>query len=100
MKEYDSLQYIYYGSKNARIQSKFNIVNFWKKILRVITGVKAILNHIINLGSQVLFHLITLELLDEGADIILSIIIILTSRPLVLRIMPQRYIGQHSLFTH
>ena len=61
--------------------------------LRVITGVKAILNHIINLGSQVLFHLITLELLDEGADIILSIIIILTSRPLVLRIMPQRYVG-------
>ena len=61
--------------------------------LRVITGVKTILNHIINLGSQVLFHLITLELLDEGADIILSIIIILTSRPLVLRIMPQRYVG-------
>ena len=61
--------------------------------LRVITGNKAILDHVINLGSQVLFHLITLELLDEGVDIILSIIIILTSRPLVLRVMPQRYVG-------
>ena len=56
-------------------------------------GVKAILDHIVNLGSQVLFHLITLELLDEGAEVISSIIIILTSRPLVLRMPPQRNIG-------
>ena len=61
--------------------------------LRTVTGVKAILDHIINLGSQVLFHLITLELLDEGADVISSLIIILTSRPLVLRVSPQRNIG-------
>ena len=61
--------------------------------LKIVTGVKAILDHIINLGSQVLFHLITLELLDEGADVLSSIIIILTSRPLVTRVSPQRNIG-------
>ena len=53
--------------------------------LTVITGTKVIFDHIVNLGSQVLFHLITLELLDEGTDIILSIVIILTSRPLAPR---------------
>ena len=61
--------------------------------LRLVTGIKAILDHTINLGTQVLFHLITLELLDEGVDIILSIIIILTSRPMFSRVLPQRYVG-------
>ena len=61
--------------------------------LRAITGIKVIFDHIINLGTQVLFHLITLELLDEGTDIILSIIIIRTSRPLVSRALLQRYVG-------
>ena len=61
--------------------------------LRVVTGIKAILDHTINLGSQVLFHLITLELLDEGVDVIWSIIIILTSRPLFSRVPPQRHVG-------
>ena len=61
--------------------------------LREITGTRTILDHITNLGAQVLFHLIILELLDEGADIILSIFVILTSGHLVLRIRPQRYVG-------
>ena len=61
--------------------------------LRIITGTKVIFDHILNLGSQVLFHLITLELLDEVTDIILSIVIILTSRPSVPRALLQRHIG-------
>ena len=61
--------------------------------LRVITGTKVIFDHVVNLGLQVLLHLLTLELLDEGTDIVLSIVIILTSRPLAPRALLQRYIG-------
>ena len=66
---------------------------FLEESLRDITGTKVIFDQLINLTLQVLFHLITLELLDEGTDIILSIIIILTPRPSGRRMMLQRYVG-------
>ena len=66
---------------------------FLEESLRDVTGAKVIFDQLINLATQVLFHLITLELLDEGTDIILSIITVLTPRPLGRRMMPQRYVG-------
>ena len=66
---------------------------FLEESLRNVTGAKVIVDQLINLATQVLFHLITLELLDEGTDIILSIITVLTSRPLGRRMMLQRYVG-------
>ena len=67
---------------------------FLEENLRGITGTKVIFDNVVNLGTQVLFHLITLELLDEGTDIIWSIIILLTSRPLTQRVLPKRHTGQ------
>ena len=66
---------------------------FLEESLRDITGTKVIFDQLINLTLQVLFHLITLELLDEGTDIILSIITMLTPRPSGRRMMLQRYVG-------
>ena len=66
---------------------------FLEESLRDVTGAKVIFDQLINLATQVLFHLITLELLDEGTDIILSIITVLTPRPLGRRMMLQRYVG-------
>ena len=61
--------------------------------LRSITGTKVIFENIVNLTIQVLLHLITLELLDKGTDIILLIVILLTSGPMTQRNLPRRHVG-------